>query len=197
MRAMRVLKCIFVPLGLIVLAVIGLVTAMSDPPEASPPPDIIARSESWTGKDTDALVQLALSDFDANERLSDNVYQQIVVAGWASKDLLTVIGTAQSDQTEGLTAINENLRTMIENQAVLAEALTTPPPIDDRPRILLLLGVLALCWLGAWSVVPSTPPQVTGVRSSTAEPTTSSDDPSSSPDSGRLEEDTDRVLDEA
>ena len=155
MRAIRLLKCIFVPLGLAALAVVGVVTAMSDPPEATSAPAVSTDSESWDGVGTSHLVQLALSDFDANERRSDTVYQQIVVAGWASKDLLALIGTAQSDQTEGLTAINHNLQTLIENQGVLAEAAATTPPIDDRPRTLLLLALLALCWLGAWSVVPA------------------------------------------
>ena len=155
MRAIRLLKCIFVPLGLAALAVVGALTAMSDPPEATSAPAVSTDSESWDGVGTSHLVQLALSDFDANERRSDTVYQQIVVAGWASKDLLALIGTAQSDQTEGLTAINHNLQTLIENQGVLAEAAATTPPIDDRPRTLLLLALLALCWVGAWSVVPA------------------------------------------
>ena len=155
MRAIRLLKCIFVPLGLAALAVVGVLTAMSDPPAAAPAPAVSTDSESWDGVGTSHLVQLALSDFDANERRSDTVYQQIVVAGWASKDLLALIGTAQSDQTEGLTAINHNLQTLIENQGVLAEAAATTPPIDDRPRTLLLLALLALCWVGAWSVVPA------------------------------------------
>ena len=155
MRVIRLLKCIFVPLGLAALAVVGVVTAMSDPPAATPAPAVSTDSESWDGVGTSHLVQLALSDFDANERRSDTVYQQIVVAGWASKDLLALIGTAQSDQTEGLTAINHNLQTLIENQGVLAEAAATTPPIDDRPRTLLLLALLALCWVGAWSVVPA------------------------------------------
>jgi tRNA A22 N-methylase len=60
----------------------------------------------------------ATSNYDLNALTTDNVYQQIVVAGWGSRDMLEVI----ANQTDGLdrmaVAINETQRVQIQLQTV-------------------------------------------------------------------------------
>ncbi len=59
-------------------------------------------------QDYSSLVLAALSDYDANALNTDNVYQQQVVAAWAAKDLLGVIGRQNA--------------TIIDNQVAAADA---------------------------------------------------------------------------
>jgi tRNA A22 N-methylase len=60
----------------------------------------------------------ATSNYDLNALTTDNVYQQIVVAGWGTRDMLEVI----ANQTDGLdrmaVAINETQRVQIQLQTV-------------------------------------------------------------------------------
>jgi tRNA A22 N-methylase len=60
----------------------------------------------------------ATANYDFNALTTDNVYQQIVVAGWGTRDMLEVI----ANQTDGLdrmaVAINETQRVQIQLQTV-------------------------------------------------------------------------------
>lgn len=60
----------------------------------------------------------ATANYDLNALTTDNVYQQIVVAGWGTRDMLEVI----ANQTDGLdrmaVAINETQRVQIQLQTV-------------------------------------------------------------------------------
>lgn len=74
----------------------------------------------------------ALSDAAANATNTSTVYQQIVANGWASKDLLEVI----SIQLDSMGSASS-------------------PVEDPRTQYLLLLGVLAVCWIGITSPGPA------------------------------------------
>ena len=72
------------------------------------------------------------------------------------KDLLSVLAMQNSNQTRGLDAINHNLNQLLTAQENVTAAVTASvPPIDKRPRTLLTLAIIALCWIGLWSAVPS------------------------------------------
>lgn len=76
------MKIVRVILLIIILAATGLFVVAS----------LVAKPAEQSVQNYDALVSAALSDFDTNEGNADNVNQQMVVAGWATKDLLSVIG---------------------------------------------------------------------------------------------------------
>lgn len=91
-----------------------------------------------SARDYVELVDQALSDFDLNEAIADSAPQQQVVAGWVARDLLSVIALAQADQLEALGGLVD------QNESV-ASAIAVR---DDRIPALLVLIVIALCWLG-------------------------------------------------
>jgi hypothetical protein len=67
---------------IVILAATGLMVAAS----------LSAKPAEQSVQNYDALVSAALSDYEANSATTDNVYQQQVVAAWAAKDLLGVLG---------------------------------------------------------------------------------------------------------
>lgn len=72
---------------------------------------------------TDAVRQ-ALFEWDLNEGGAESAPQQSVSAQWAAKDLLAAIGKAEARQSSAL---------------------------GTRVPVLLLIGVLAVCWSGLTS----------------------------------------------
>ena len=100
-------------------------------------------------------MEAAQSDFRANEANADSAPQQQVVAGWATKDLLGVVALQNAASMNGLAAINNNVIETQNLQSNVVKAIqASVPPTDNRPRRLLTLIALAICWFGAWSVVP-------------------------------------------
>ena len=75
-----------------------------------------------------SAAKAAMSDWEANEESAEGAPQQAVVNGWVARDLLLVI----AEQDRAIAKVEADV------------------PTDDRPTQLLLVGVLALCWLGAW-----------------------------------------------
>jgi hypothetical protein len=92
-----------------------------------------------TSKDYSDLVSTALDSFDANEALADSAPQQQVVNGWVARDLLTIIAYQNLDLLDAVGALGD------QNAAESSSGLAVR---DDRIPALLLLGVLALSWIG-------------------------------------------------
>jgi hypothetical protein len=76
------MKTARIVLLIVILAATGLFVAVS----------LTAKPIEQSVQNFDSLVTAALSDYEANAANTDNVNQQQVVAAWAAKDLLTVVG---------------------------------------------------------------------------------------------------------
>jgi hypothetical protein len=96
---------IFVAIAAVVLVAIGFSVGQAANDEVS------FRTSSSDADD-------ATANYDLNALTSENVYQQIVVAGWGTRDMLEVI----ANQTDGLdrmaAAINETQRVQIQLQTI-------------------------------------------------------------------------------
>ena len=155
MRVLAVLKSIFLPIGLIVLGVLAVTVMNADDPKVATSTSRAAQPTEWTPINGLDLIEAAQSDFRANEANADSAPQQQVVAGWATKDLLGVVALQNAASMNGLAAINNNVIEMQNLQSNVVKAIQeSVPPTDNRPRRLLTLIALAICWFGAWSVVP-------------------------------------------
>jgi hypothetical protein len=110
-------------------------------------------SVSLTPTNYQALVDLAMSDYDANAALTESAPQQQVVNGWVTRDLLQIQAMQLADLLEVLTEENES------GQVV---AVT-----DPRTPALLVIAILAIALVGATSQDgsrledPRSPPQNT------------------------------------
>jgi hypothetical protein len=92
-----------------------------------------------TSRDYSDLVGTALDSFDANEALADSAPQQQVVNGWVARDLLTILAYQNLDLLNAVGALGD------QNAAESASGVAVR---DDRIPALLLLGVLAVVWIG-------------------------------------------------
>jgi len=84
----------------------------------------------------ESLISTALSDDAANNLRAQGAPQQAVVNGWTARDLLTIVAKENADVLRAQGAVVDatgNLQTQ---------------PFDQRIPALLLIGVLAICWLG-------------------------------------------------
>lgn len=94
-------------------------------------------SASLTPTNYQALVDLAMSDYDANAALAESAPQQQVVNGWVARDLLQIQAMQLADLLEVLTE---------ENEAGQIVAVT-----DPRTPALLVIAILAIALVGATS----------------------------------------------
>jgi hypothetical protein len=85
--------------------------------------DAVAEADTHAGD-----VRAALAAADANEAMADSAPKQQVVNGWVARDLLEI----QSQQLDAI--------------ATQLEALSEPPATDDRVPLLLLIGIVAVCF---------------------------------------------------
>lgn len=122
-------------LGLAVLATAAVAVWFVMAPE---PPDTAGGQINLSARNYANLVTQALDDFDANEARADSAPQQQVVAGWVARDLLSIIALAQADMIESLGGLAEQNETVASAVAVR----------DDRVPALLVIAVLAVCWIG-------------------------------------------------
>ena len=84
------------------------ITALGDAPVADAPPAVEVNSSNVTPVAFRGLADGVLSDFDANESLSDSAPQQQVVAAWATKDFGYLL-VPQGDETDdALRTLNHN-----------------------------------------------------------------------------------------
>ena len=83
------------------------------------------------------LIESALSDYDANNALTDSAPQQQVVNGWLTKDLLTIISYQNTDLLDAVGDLGD--------QNATASSLAVR---DDRVPALLVLVVAAIVWFG-------------------------------------------------
>ncbi len=77
----------------------------------------------------EALIGIAMDDYEANDERTESAPQQQVVNGWVARDLLQIVATELADQLDG------------------TEAIATQEP-DDRVPALLVLIVLGIAWWG-------------------------------------------------
>ena len=89
-----------------------------------------------SGTDYVTLIKQALSDSDTNNLTANSAPQQQVVNGWVAKDLLTIIAKQNVD--------------ILQSQGAVVDATgnLSTTPFDERIPALLLVGVVALCWMG-------------------------------------------------
>lgn len=84
----------------------------------------------------ESLITQALSDDAANNLRTEGAPQQAVVNGWTAKDLLTIIAKENADILRAQGAV------------VDATGSLQTQPFDQRISALMLIAVLAICWLG-------------------------------------------------
>jgi hypothetical protein len=96
------MRSIVLTVASFVLVAMGFLVGLGFSPQSS-------FSTSSSAADT------ATSNYDLNASNTDNVYQQIVVAGWGTRDMLEVI----ANQTDGLDVIAEQLVMAQETQVRL------------------------------------------------------------------------------
>ena len=81
-----------------------------------------------------ALIDLAMSDYNANDALTDSAPQQQVVNGWVARDLLQIQARQLADVLDALTQETES-----------GQLVATT---DPRVPALLVVAVLAICLIG-------------------------------------------------
>lgn len=94
-------------------------------------------SAALTPTNYQALVDLAMSDYDANAALTESAPQQQVVNGWVARDLLQIQAMQLADLLEVLAE---------ENEAGQIVAVT-----DPRTPALLVIAILAVALVGVTS----------------------------------------------
>lgn len=114
-------RTVLMPLGLVVIGVLALLTALSSD-------EVDYSAATFT-----RMAEAVESDFEANNDRAEGAPQQQVAAAWASKDALQVV-ILQAEDT--------NLR--------LAEIREAASRDAERTQRLIMLAVLAVCWLGIW-----------------------------------------------
>ena len=134
-RVVSALVDLVAVLGFAAIAV-GAVNVYENPGQPASTP--LAYQGPSTGR-YETLIALALSDYSTNNAGADSAPKQQVVNGWVAKDLLSILGEEGADLLAALRALGD------QNEAI---ARSTPPP-DDRLPAFALLGVFAICWLGA------------------------------------------------
>ena len=119
-----------------------------------------------SGTRYETLITQALSDFDTNNASALGAPQQSVVNGWIARDLLTIIAKENVDILQA------------QGAAVDAAGNLSSTPFDERIPALLLVGVLAICWLGL--TVPAERPgqHVVASEATVQPPATPADTPS-------------------
>jgi len=155
MRTLSIIKSLLLPIGLAVIGVLAVIVMTDAAPERTTASLRTADASNYYPENQASIVQKALSDFEANEARADSAPKQQVVAGWVTRDLLAAIALQNASTMDGIEAVNDNLIEMQSLQSNITKAIeASVAPIDDRPRRLLTLAVLALCWIGMWSVIP-------------------------------------------
>jgi hypothetical protein len=84
----------------------------------------------------ESLISSVLADDKVNAALAQGAPQQAVTNGWVGRDLLTVIAKENADILRAQGAVVDatgNLQTQ---------------PFDQRIPALLVVAILAICWLG-------------------------------------------------
>ncbi len=100
-------------------------------------PKVVASNYSLpSATQYESLITTALSDATVNNAGAQGAPQQAVVNGWTARDLLTIIAKENADVLRAQGAV------------VDATGSLQTQPFDQRIPALLLLGVLAFCWLG-------------------------------------------------
>ena len=153
-RTLYLLKLVLLPTGLAVAGAMAALTALGDAPVADAAPVVEVNSSNVTPVAFRELADRVLSDFDANESLSDSAPQQQVVAAWATKDFGYLLVSQGDETNDALRTLNHNVAALLDVQPALVKAAAIMSPADDRVPITIMWAVLALCWLGIWSVVP-------------------------------------------
>lgn len=103
-----------------------------DPPEEG--------SLNLSATNYQSLIDVALSDFEANDSNTESAPQQQVVNGWVARDLLHIQALALADVLDALTQESTS------GQVVAAD--------DPRVAALLVLAVLAIALVGITSNEP-------------------------------------------
>jgi hypothetical protein len=89
-----------------------------------------------------SLINIAMSDYDANDALAESAPQQQVVNGWIARDLLQIQARAIADLLDALTQENA------AGQAVAS--------VDPRVPALLVIAVLAMSLIGVTAPMVAT-----------------------------------------
>jgi len=89
-----------------------------------------------SGTQYESLISQVLADDVTNNAGAQGAPQQAVVNGWTERDLLTIIAKENVDILQAQGAV------------VDATGNLSTTPFDNRIPALLLVGVLAICWLG-------------------------------------------------
>ncbi len=138
-------------IGLVIIAGLAVGVATSEEPSEAQ----VSSGASYIDGSSDRQTALRLDKLNAKN--TDNVYQQQVVNGWAAKDLLEV----QSKQLDAL------------GVAVANPTYVLPGETDNRPVMLLMWAVIAICWFGV--TTPGAWPAALTQRSD-SQPTNEPDD---------------------
>jgi hypothetical protein len=115
--------------GLAVLAIGALAIFFlmePDPPEAG--------SLNLSATNYQSLIDVAMSDYNANDALTDSAPQQQVVNGWVARDLLQIQARQLADVLDALTQETES-----------GQLVATT---DPRVPALLVVAILAFCLIG-------------------------------------------------
>jgi hypothetical protein len=112
---------VLLPLGLIIVGVLAIITLQRST-------DTTYSSATFT-----QYIDAVQSDFDANNARAEGAPQQQVVAGWATKDALSVVLLQAEETNERLTEIRE-----------------AAEKSSEKTHTLLTLAILAMCWAGIW-----------------------------------------------
>jgi E3 ubiquitin-protein ligase DOA10 len=102
---MKIFRIIALAVILLAAVVSAIVTINAKPTNTA---SSSVSAANMSREDYSSLILAALRDYDSNASTTENVYQQQVVAAWAAKDLLGVIGQQNA--------------TIIDNQVAAADA---------------------------------------------------------------------------
>jgi hypothetical protein len=141
-------------LGIIAVAAVAVTFLMVPTPTTITVSPTFPTTGSQSATSHSSDIAGAIANGELNNGSAQGAPQQTVVNGWTARDLLAVIGHQMDEQNSLIAQSGQNSADVVAAIAASSKAQTdaiaqlAAAPIDRRPTILLMLGVLALVVIG-------------------------------------------------
>ena len=130
--------------GFAVIGLLAILLFVQNEPDGARHAAEGAEQATLEGFESD--ISSALSEASLNEISADSAPQQSVVNGWVARDLLEVLGRQNRELLSGVEVLSAN-QVAADGRAQDATELSSDG--SRQIAVMVLLGVLALCWHGA------------------------------------------------
>lgn len=143
------MKIVRIVLLALIVAVAGLVATAAISAKTAISPKTLSTSATGQSENYSSLAAAALADYETNAALSDNVYQQQVVAAWGAKDLLSVVAKQNSQMIDNQDALIDNQDALIQVQAA---QLGSQANLMILMKALIVMGALCVAAIAVLGV---------------------------------------------